>query len=151
MARHWIWKSVIASLCGSIAHSLLMLLKSQTGLLPAFQPYESLQRALGLLVGAEGHPIVPWILSYVSGATVVGFLFHQSYRQLPGKFGALKGLAFGLFAWLLMGLLFFPIVGLGFFATQIGQGIAPALFSLAMLLTYGVVMGAAYAAFDLLP
>ena len=34
------------------------------------------------------------------------------------------------------------------FATQIGHGLSPALFSLAMLLTYSVVMGIVYAALD---
>ena len=45
----------------------------------------------------------------------------------------------------MMGFLFFPFLGLGLFAIQIGRGIAPALFALAMLLTYSVVMGVVYA------
>lgn len=43
-----------------------------------------------------------------------------------------------------MGLAFFPIIGLGFFALEAGLGISPALFSLTMLLTYSIVMGAVY-------
>jgi hypothetical protein len=43
-----------------------------------------------------------------------------------------------------MGLVFFPLLGLGLFATGIGLGVWPALFSLAMLLTYSVVMGVVY-------
>ena len=45
-----------------------------------------------------------------------------------------------------MGLLFFPVLGLGLFATQAGLGIQPALFSLLMLLTYSVITGIAYSA-----
>ena len=45
----------------------------------------------------------------------------------------------------MMEFLFFPFLGLGLFAIQIGRGIAPALFALAMLLTYSVVMGVVYA------
>ena len=45
-----------------------------------------------------------------------------------------------------MGLLFFPLLGLGLFAIGAGLGIWPALFSLAMLLTYSVVLGIVYAA-----
>ena len=44
----------------------------------------------------------------------------------------------------MMGLVFFPLLGLGFFAFQVGTGISPALFSLAMLLTYSVTMGIVY-------
>jgi hypothetical protein len=123
-----------------------MLFKSQMGLLPSFQPYESLQNALHRLIGADVHPAVLWLLSFVSGATLVGFLFARIYRLLPGSGGALKGLMFGLLGWAMMGFLLFPLLGLGLFAFDVGLGIAPALFSLAMLVSYGVVMGLVYAA-----
>jgi hypothetical protein len=58
MTGHWIWKAAAAGLCGSVAHSLLMYLKSRLGLLPSFQPYESLQLALDRLIGGVVHPIV---------------------------------------------------------------------------------------------
>lgn len=146
MAKHWIWKSIVAGACGAAAHSSLMLFKSQMGLLPSFQPYESLQNALHRLIGADVHPAVLWLLSFVSGATLVGFLFARIYRLLPGSGGALKGLMFGLLGWAMMGFLLFPLLGLGLFAFDVGLGIAPALFSLAMLVSYGVVMGLVYAA-----
>ena len=41
-----ICRAVVAGLCGSIAHSLLMYFKSWAGLLPSFQPYHSLQTTL---------------------------------------------------------------------------------------------------------
>jgi hypothetical protein len=40
------------------------------------------------------------------------------------------------------------LLGLGLFAGEVGLGVRPALFSLAMLLTYSVVMGIVYAALD---
>lgn len=148
MPKPWIWKALVAGTCGSAMHSLLMFLKAWMGLLPSFQPYQSLQEALGNLVGSEVHPFVPWLLSFISGATIVGFVFGLIYRLLPGKSGATKGLSFGVLAWMLMGLLFFPFLHLGLFATGIELGLAPAIFSLAMLLTYGVAMGIVYAALD---
>ena len=45
-----------------------------------------------------------------------------------------------------MGLVFFPLIGLGLFAIQLGLGFWPALFSLTMLLTYSIVMGIVYSA-----
>jgi hypothetical protein len=145
---HWAWKAIAAGVCGAAAHTLLMLVKSWFGLLPSFQPYESLQNAISNFIGTDIHPIVPWMLSFVSGATIVGFLFGRVYTLLPGKTAATKGLIFGLLGWMVMGLLFFPIIGLGLFAIKVGLGIAPALFSLAMLLTYSIVMAIAYAALD---
>ena len=151
MTRHAIWKPIAAGLCGTAAHSLLMFLKYRTGLLPSFQPYESLQIALSHLAGSEVHPIVPWALSFLNGATIVGLIFGRIYPLLPGKSGATKGLIFGLLGWAMMGFLFFPLLGLGLFASQIALGIAPALFSLAMLLAYSVVLGMAYAALNSWP
>lgn len=43
----WAWRSIVAGLCGAIAHSLLMYIKSRSGLLPSFQLYESPQIVLG--------------------------------------------------------------------------------------------------------
>jgi hypothetical protein len=73
------------------------------------------------------------------GASISGF---------PGISGATKGLTFGVLAWVVMGFLFFQLLGLGPFASQLGLGIWPALFSLALLLSYSVVMGIVYAALN---
>ncbi len=146
MRRNRIWKSAIAGLCGSLAHFLLMYFKSKSGLLPSFQPYQSLQLALGQWTGSNVNPLVPWLLSFLNGLTFVGFAFGRSYSRLPGRNGATKGLLFGLVMWIVMGSVFFPLIGLGIFATGIGLGGWPALFSLGMLLSYSVVMGAVYEA-----
>ena len=140
------WRSLAAGLCGSAAHSCLMLLKSWFGWLPNFQPYEDLQQKLSKLVGSDVHPAVPWALSLLNGAIVIGYLFGRVYPLLPGHGGLMKGFVFGLLSWIVMGLLFFPLLGLGFFATQSGLGAMPAFFSLLMLLTYSIIMGIAYCA-----
>jgi hypothetical protein len=146
MTWHGFWKPVVAGACGSAAHSLLMYAKSRAGVLPAFQPYEALQTALSYWLGADIHPLVPFALSFVNGSTLVGFVFGQVYEKLPGSGGATKGLFYGIAGWLTMNLLFFPLLGLGVFAATVGLGALPALFALAMLLTYSVVMGMVYAA-----
>jgi hypothetical protein len=148
MAGQWIWKALIAGFCGSAAHTLLMYLKSRFGLLPAFQPYESLQAALARLTGGEVDPWIPWALSFLNGSTILGFCFGRGYPWLPGNSGAAKGVTFGFLGWAMMGFVFFPLLGLGLFATALDLGIGPALFSLAMLLTYSVVLGVVYAALN---
>lgn len=59
MRKRWIWKALVAGSCGSAMDAALMLLKARMGLLPSFQPYQSLQEALGTLIGSEVPPIVP--------------------------------------------------------------------------------------------
>jgi uncharacterized protein DUF6789 len=141
-----IWKAVVAGLCGSIAHSLLMYFKSRAGLLPSFQPYASLQATLSHFTGNAVHPIVPWVISFLNGSVVVGFFFGRAYCWLPGTTGAIKGIVYGVLGWTVMGFVFFPIIGLGLFGFGAGLGILPALFSLGMLLSYSVVMGIVYSA-----
>jgi hypothetical protein len=143
-----IWKSLAAGLCGSAAHSGLMFLKSWMGWLPSFHPYEDIQRALSGLVGGAVPPAIPWALSFLNGAVVLGILFGRLYRFLPGRSGAAKGFVFGVFGWIAMGVMLFPMLGQGLFAAQAGLGARPALFSLAMLLTYSIIMGIAYSMLD---
>jgi hypothetical protein len=123
-----------------------MYLKFRLGLLPTFQPYQSLQFALARVLDSNVHPIVPWALSFLNGSAIVSVIFGRVYHWLPGKSGATKGLTFGVLGWIVMGLVFFPLIGLGPFAAAIGLGLSPALFSLAMFLAYSVVLGIVYGA-----
>lgn len=148
MYAHGTWKSLAAGLCGSAAHSSLMFVKSWMGWLPSFHPYQDLQQALSELVGGSVHPLITWALSFLNGAVVLGFLFGRIYRLLPGRSGAVKGFVFGVFGWIAMGVLFFPMPNRGLFATRVGLGALPALFSLLMQLSYGMIMGIAYSALN---
>ena len=139
---------MVAGLAGTVVHFAFMYLRSRLGLLPSFQPYQSFQAALSNWVGTNVPAAVPWLLSFLNGMTILGFLFGRLNRLLPGRTGLSKGLSFGLIGWLFMGLLFFPLIGLGPFAVGAGLGIAPAMMSLGMVLTYSVVLGTVYVALD---
>jgi hypothetical protein len=131
--KGWIWKSVVAGFAGTIVHFAFMYLRSRLGLLLSFQPYQSFQAALGHWVGTNVPAAVPWLLSFLNGMTILGFLFARLNRLLPGRTGLSKGLSFGLIGWLFMGLIFFPLIGRGPFALGVGLGIAPAMMSPARL------------------
>lgn len=118
------------------------------GWLPSFQPYDDLQQALSQLLGSSVNPLVPWVLSFLNGSILLGFLFGHAYPLLPGRGGAAKGFVFGALSWILMGLVFFPMLGRGLFATQAGLGLQPAAFSLLMVLSYSVILGLIYSALD---
>ena len=148
VVKGWIWKPLVAGLSGTIVHFLFMYFKSRSGLLPSFQPYHSFQLSLRQWVGTNVPAVVPWALSFANGMAILGFLFGRINRLLPGRNGATKGVIFGLIGWVLMGLIFFPLIGLGPFAIRAELGVAPALLSLAMLLTYSVVLGTVYVALD---
>jgi hypothetical protein len=144
--KRWVWKALVAGLCGMFAHWILMYFKSRSGLLPTFNPYAILQATLTRVTGETVNPIVPWALSFLNGFVVISLVFRLIYRWLPGRNGAAKGFVYGFLGWAMMGLIFFPLLGLGVFALNAGLGISPALFSFAMVQTYSVVMGAVYGA-----
>ena len=80
----------------------------------------------------------------LNGSTAAGLAFARFYQRMPGDSGPIKGFVSGALGWLVMDLIFFPLLGLGLFAMKLGLGLWPALFSLAMMLTYSVVMGTVY-------
>ena len=125
-------------------HSLLMLVHSKIGPLPGFQPNNDIQRALLGLIGTENYASIAWLLVFVNFALIWSFVFGQTYRFLPGKGPFLKGVVFGVCAWAVMGLVFFPLVDQGVFAVELGLGVAPATLMLASLLTYSVTMSFVY-------
>ena len=138
------FRTLVAGAIGSLAHTTLMLAKDKLGLMPNFQPYSDLQAYLSGLIGSNVPAIVPWMLTMINGSIVLGFLFAKIYRHLPGRHGYSKGFAFGVLGWAVMGLLFFPFLGYGVFASRIGMDLEPALFSLLMILTYSITLGSAY-------
>jgi Family of unknown function (DUF6789) len=99
-----------------------MLVHSKTGPLPEFQPNDDIQRGLSWLTRTEIHPGITWLLSFVNGAVIWGLVFGQTYRFLPGEGPWQKGVFFGLCAWMVMGLVFFPLVDRGIFAVKLGLG-----------------------------
>ena len=96
-------------------------------------------------IGRDVPSLVPWLISYLNGSTVVSFVYGQLHPHLPGSSGAVRGAVYGLACWVVMQLVFFPLVGVGLFAAGAGLGIRPALFSLLMLLTYSITLGIVYA------
>ena len=135
---------MIAGLCGASVHSLLVLVHGKRGPLPEFNPNDDIQRSLSWLTGTEMHPGVAWLLMFVNGAVIWGFVFGQAYRFLPGKKPWQKGVLLGVCAWVVMGLVFFPLVDRGIFAVKLGLGMAPAILLLVMLLAYSVTMSLVY-------
>lgn len=144
MKQHWFWKSVVAGLAGSVVPSALFYLKAKLNLLPGFVPYAELQKALSAVTGTAVHPLVPWLLSFVNGSLVLGPLFNLLYPRLPGERGFVKGFYFGFLGWLLISIVFLPLLGLGLFGANAALGAWPALMMLAMIVIYGVTTGAVY-------
>ena len=136
--------SFLAGAGATLMHVALMTIKHRAGILPTFEPYADLQRLLSFSWSLD--PPWSWLLPYVNGALVLGFVFGRLFAYLPGRSAIAKGAAFGFPAWLAMNLGFFPLVGRGVFAWKLGLGAWPAALTLAMLMLYATVMSLLYAA-----
>lgn len=82
------------------------------------------QATLSHLVGSTVSPIVPWALSFLHGSIVAGLLIGYAYRWLPGSNGVINGAVYGVLGWTIMGLAFFPTVGLRLISVVLVSAVA---------------------------
>ena len=137
--------SLLAGLGATAVHIVLMQIKHRAGILPEFEPYADLQRLLSSMTALSFEPPLSWLLPYINGALILGFVFGQLFAHLPGRSAVAKGAAFGVVAWLVMGFGLLPLTGSGIFARELGLGGLPAALTLAMLMIYAIVMSLLYA------
>ncbi|NMG41021.1 hypothetical protein GRZ55_17370 [Chelativorans sp. ZYF759] len=132
--------SVLAGFAGLAIHFALMSAKDRLGILPEFQPYQDLQALLGgLAPGTFG-----WALPSVTGALLWGFIYGRVHDVLPAHGPLAKAAVFATLAWLVMAVVFFPVVGHGLFGLGLGRGLLPALLMLPMLVTFSLVLAVAH-------
>jgi hypothetical protein len=129
-------KGMLAGLVATLVLSGLLLLKSTMDLAPHLNIITLLTQ-----LGSIG-TVAAWMDHYIVGVVVWGLLF-GAFDALYEK-GAywLKGIIFGVFAWLMMMVLFMPLAKAGFFGWKIG--IEAPIVTLIYHLVYGVVLGVTY-------
>jgi hypothetical protein len=83
-----------------------------------------------------------WMDHFIIGVVVWGLLFgvYDSMARRPAHW--LKGIIFGVFAWLVMMVLFMPLAKAGIFGSKIGP--IAAVVTLMYHLVYGAVLGTTY-------
>lgn len=81
------------------------------------------------------------LLAGVIWGLIYGAFFEQRLRG-PSWW---RGIKFSILPWLLSLIVFFPLVGAGFFGADLGAGPLPALGNLILHLAYGAVLGWTYA------
>ena len=131
------YEALIAGFVATLVLGALLLLKSSFGLCAAAQHHpacsapwaESARRPPGWIISSSGR----W-----SGDSCSRFFDSDGSRLRHW----LKGIIFGVFAWLMMMVLFMPAAGAGLFGNKIGI-VAPVVM-LGMHSSYGAVLGATY-------
>jgi Family of unknown function (DUF6789) len=136
--------SILASSCASALHWTLMWIKHHFHILPGFDPYRDLQASMGAAFGLAADSPGALALSYVNAALLWGFLYAQLQPRLPGRRWIVKGSLFGLLIWLLLGLVFLPLLGHRIFALDADLGAGPAILMLVMVLAYALLISLIY-------
>jgi uncharacterized membrane protein YagU involved in acid resistance len=129
-------KGMLAGLVATLVLSGLLLLKSTMDL----APHLNIIRLLTQL-GSIG-TVAAWMDHFIVGVVVWGLLFGALDSMWEKAAYWLKGLVFGVFAWVLMMVVFMPVVKAGFFGSNIG--IEAPLVTLIYHIVYGLVLGVSY-------
>jgi Family of unknown function (DUF6789) len=139
---HDIGKGIVAAAVATAAAAAILAGKNVLGILPDFD-------VMGMLTAFAGStwPGMGWVVFFVGGGIVLGVIFALLDAHVEATTGAgevVRGVFFGFLLWLIVMLIFMPVLGAGAFGMRFGVG-AP-IVCLAADLVYGLVLGAVYGA-----
>jgi hypothetical protein len=129
-------KGMVAGLVATLVLSGLLLLKGTMNLVPELS-------IISLLMGLGSITLVQaWMDHFIVGVVAWGLAFgaYDSLASRPAHW--LKGIIFGVFAWVVMMVLFMPLAKAGVFGWKIGP--MAAAVTLIYHLVYGAVLGTTY-------
>ena len=135
-------RSMVAGFVATVVLSARMLMQSVMGVMPELDVIQMLTSMAHLNMGLPVNPAVGWILHFMIGTVVWGFLFTFLYERLPGRGAVVKGIVFGTLAWLLMMLLVMPMAGAGLFG--LNMGVMAPVMTLMLHLIWGAVLGSVF-------
>nr|WP_294548820.1 DUF6789 family protein [uncultured Rhodopila sp.] len=130
-----------AGFVATVVLSLLMMGKSALGLMPALNPIGDLNHVASSFVGMELPSPFGWVAHFLIGTVVWGIAYALLEPYLPGP-AVIKGVVFGIFAWLAMMIVFMPVAGHGLFGAALG--LPAVVATLGLHLVYGAVLGVTY-------
>jgi hypothetical protein len=134
------FQATVAGLLGVASLIALMRLVPLLGLPRVQLPYMLGYEMAGYALADDGGRMMGWITVFAAGAAFAIAYAWLIARRRPAS-GAGTGALFALVPWLLIGLVVFPLMGLGVFAHVRASGLAVAAATLVGCVGYGVVMG----------
>lgn len=134
---------VISGFVATLVLSVMMLIKGAMGLMPALNVIAMLANMAHQTMGLPVMLLVGWMLHFFIGTVVWGVLFAAIFNALPANKVWLKGILFGIGAWVLMMIGPMPMAGAGLFGLKLGM--AAPIMTLMLHILFGVVLGSTYA------
>lgn len=130
-------KGMVAGFVATVVLSGLMVMKAMMGVMPELDVISMLTTMMG-----ASSPIAGWLAHFVIGAFVWGGLFALLEPSVPGQSHWVRGVVFGIGAWILMMIAVMPMAGAGMFGMSLGM-MAPVM-TLGLHVIFGAVPGGTY-------
>lgn len=132
---------LIAGFVATVALSAIMVMKSMMGVMPDVNVIKMMAGMIREKTGMTNTVPFAWIMHFAIGTFAWGGLYSLLHGALPGS-SLIRGILFGVGAWLIMMLVVMPVTGEGLFGLNIGPH---ASFATLMLhLVFGAVLGTVY-------
>lgn len=135
MAR--LGNGIFAGFVATAVLSAFMVMKQMMGMMPELDVIQMLTTMSG-----ASSPLVGWLMHFMIGTIVWGGLFAFLQDRLPGGSAIVRGVVFGIGAWLLMMVMVMPMAGAGFFGLRFG--IAAPVMTLLLHIVFGATLGGVY-------
>ncbi len=136
-------KSMVSGFAATAVLSILMIMKMKMGVMPDLNVIKMMSKMAHGMMGTPVTPVIGWVMHFLIGTVAWGGLFAIIGKSLPGDSYIIKGLLFGILAWVLMMVMVMPMAGAGFFGLSLGM-MAPVM-TLMLHLVYGAVLGGVFA------
>lgn len=130
-------RGILAGFVATVVLSVFMVMKQMMGMMPQMDVI----RMLTAMIGASS-PLVGWAMHFMIGSLVWGGLFALLQNRIPGGTTVVRGVVFGIGAWLMMMIAVMPMAGAGLFGLQFGM--AAPVMTLLLHIVFGASLGAVY-------
>ncbi|MEO8249804.1 MAG: DUF6789 family protein [Burkholderiales bacterium] len=128
-------KGMAAGLIATVVLSILMIVKTMMGFMPALD----IPSMIAGMMGMSGNTLVGWFIHFMIGIVLYGVAIAVLDSRLPGNSSVAHGITIGVIGWLGMMLTLMPMAGAGLFGMSFGP-MAPAM-TLVLHLIFGAVLG----------
>lgn len=129
---------LVAGFSATVVLSAMMIAKSMMGVMPDLDVIHMLSAMMG------APATLGWLAHFMIGTLAWGGGFALLYALIPGSGALVKGIVFGIAAWLGMMVMVMPMAGAGLFGMAFG--IMAPMMTLVLHIVFGAVLGAVYQA-----
>lgn len=127
---------LVAGFSATVVLSAMMIAKSMMGIMPELDVIHMLSAMMG------APAVMGWVGHFMIGTLAWGGGFALLYSMIPASGAVMKGILFGIAAWLGMMIMIMPMAGAGLFGMAFG--IMAPMMTLVLHIIFGAVLGAVY-------